>query len=198
VETAGIEPAPGSVQTSGAPRARPPVEIECGRVESNHHSLWQRGYSPLSSPMLGARLRRRGSRSDSNRHRRAHNPGCSPLHHGHHGAGTTGFEPAASRLTSERSAQLSYAPELSRRRGLVGEPWVPPRESDALCAAELRPRESEEENGRRDRLPATGGRDVAVDGSGASCCPAAPLPARVRAATSSPVGPGGLSRPATR
>ena len=26
-------------------------------------------------------------------------------------AGTTGLEPAASRLTSERSARLSYAPE---------------------------------------------------------------------------------------
>jgi hypothetical protein len=45
-------------------------------------------------------------------------------------AGTTGLEPAASRLTSECSARLSYAPE---RRG-----------------------------GRRDRLPATGDRDVAV------------------------------------
>jgi len=41
----------------------------------------------------------------------AHNPGCFRLHHGHHEAGTTGLEPAASRLTSERSAQLSYAPE---------------------------------------------------------------------------------------
>jgi hypothetical protein len=34
-----------------------------------------------------------------------------PLHHGHHEAGTTGLEPAASRLTSECSARLSYAPE---------------------------------------------------------------------------------------
>jgi hypothetical protein len=60
-----------------------------------------------------------------------HDPGCFRLHHGHHEeAGTTGLEPAASRLTSERSARLSYAPE---GRG-----------------------------GRRDRLPATGDRDVAV------------------------------------
>jgi hypothetical protein len=34
-----------------------------------------------------------------------------PLHHGHHETGTTGFEPAASRATSERSAHLSYAPK---------------------------------------------------------------------------------------
>jgi hypothetical protein len=34
--------------------------------------------------------------------------------------------------------------------------------------------------------------------SGASCCPLALLPARVSAATSSPVGPGGLSKPAAR
>src|SRR5262245_27583938 len=33
------------------------------------------------------------------------------LHHGHHETGTTGLEPAASRLTSERSPLLSYAPE---------------------------------------------------------------------------------------
>src|SRR5688500_8196569 len=51
-----------------------------------------------------------GDRSDSNRHCEAHDLGCSPLHHGHHEAGTTGFEPVASRLTSERSARLSYAP----------------------------------------------------------------------------------------
>ena len=38
------------------------------------------------------------------------------LHHGHHeaGTGTTGLEPAPSRLTNERSAQLSYAPEIAR------------------------------------------------------------------------------------
>jgi hypothetical protein len=42
------------------------------------------------------------------------------LHHGHHEeeAGTTGFEPATSRLTSERSAQLSYAPERGSAGGI--------------------------------------------------------------------------------
>ncbi len=65
-----------------------------------------------------------------------HNPGCFRLHHGHHEAGTTGLEPAASRLTSECSG-----------------------------SSELRPRENrprKQKGGRRDRLPATGGRDVAV------------------------------------
>jgi hypothetical protein len=51
-----------------------------------------------------------------------HNPGCFRLHHGHHEAGTTGLEPAASRLTSERSARLSYAPEEVARMGF--EPTV--------------------------------------------------------------------------
>jgi hypothetical protein len=89
--------------------AEPDFVGECGRVESNHHSQRRRGYSALSSPMLSVRAR--GSRPDSNRYREAHNLGCSPLHHGHHEAGTTGLEPAASRLTSERSARLSYAPK---------------------------------------------------------------------------------------
>ncbi len=80
---------------------------------------------------------------------RGSQPRVLPLHHGHHEAGTTGLEPATSRLTSERSAQLSYAPRV--------------------------------EGGRRDRLPATGGRDVAVSvrlrsqllpiGTPASACP---------------------------
>jgi hypothetical protein len=39
-----------------------------------------------------------------------------PLHHSHHGAGATGLEPAASRLTSECSSRLSYAPEIEVAR----------------------------------------------------------------------------------
>ncbi len=54
-----------------------------------------------------------GGRPDSNRYLEAHNLGCWPLHHGHHEAGTTGLEPAASRLTSECSALLSYAPSTA-------------------------------------------------------------------------------------
>ena len=65
----------------------------------------------------------KGGRSDSNRHCGIHTPRCLPLHHGHHGAGTTGFEPAASRL--RRSAQRSPAElrpdvlRMPRRRALT-------------------------------------------------------------------------------
>ena len=41
----------------------------------------------------------------------AHNPGCFRYTTATTKAGTTGLEPAASRLTSECSARLSYAPE---------------------------------------------------------------------------------------
>jgi hypothetical protein len=68
METAGIEPAPCSVQARGAPRARP--RGECGRVESNHHSRRQRGYSAVSSPMLSVHTKERGW--DSNPRSRAH------------------------------------------------------------------------------------------------------------------------------
>ena len=65
-----------------------------------------------------------------------HNPGCFRLHHGHHEtAGTTGLEPAASRLTSERSARLSYAPG-----GVEGGICFPQPEAETLPAARLRSR----------------------------------------------------------
>jgi hypothetical protein len=72
----------------------------------------RRGYNPGSSPLLSVRVEGwpigfeptlRGSR-----------PRVLPLHHSHHGTGATGVEPATSRLTSECSAQLSYAPEVAR------------------------------------------------------------------------------------
>jgi hypothetical protein len=107
----------------------------CGRVDSNDHSTRQRGYSPLSSPMLSVRtakaplavptsgraalprdrLKRVTDRARTGTARLTTSDACR-LHHGHQEreAGTTGLEPAASRLTSERSALLSYVPEKSR------------------------------------------------------------------------------------
>jgi hypothetical protein len=81
---------------------------ECGRVESNHHSRRRPGYSRLSSPVLS--VRERGWPAGLEPTPRGSRPRMLPLHHGHHETGTTGFEPAASRATSERSAHLSYAP----------------------------------------------------------------------------------------
>ncbi len=70
------------VNDAYAARLLPRGRLECGRVESNHHSHGRRGYSALSSPVLGVRRVKRGGRSDSNRHSGAHDPGCLPLHHG--------------------------------------------------------------------------------------------------------------------
>ena len=65
--------------------------------------------------MLSVRVHE-GGRPGSNRRRRGSQPRVlpstpQPPRRGHHEAGTTGLEPATSRLTSECSAQLSYAPE---------------------------------------------------------------------------------------
>ena len=87
-------------------------------MESNHHSRRRQGYSLLSSPVLSVRKTIKGWPAGVEPTPRGSQPRVLPLHHGHHGAGTTGLEPAASRLTSERSALLSYAPWiLSSRAG---------------------------------------------------------------------------------
>jgi hypothetical protein len=71
---------------------------------------------PLSSRMFSVR-RLWGGRPGSNRYCEAHNLGCSPLHQATRNlAGTAGLEPAASRLTSECSEQLSYAPKIEVAR----------------------------------------------------------------------------------
>jgi hypothetical protein len=62
-----------------------------------------------------------------------HNPGCFRLHHGHHESGD----------------------DRTRTGGLSPDKRV-------LCTSELRPQIEKERSGRRDRLPATGDRDVAV------------------------------------
>ena len=90
-----------------------PVGVsECGRVESNHHSAGRPGYSRLSSPVLS--VREEGWPAGLEPTPRGSRPRMLPLHQGHHETGTTGFEPAASRATSERSAHLSYAPDKKK------------------------------------------------------------------------------------
>ena len=101
VETAGVEPAPPRCKRGAHPHELHPREIECGRVESNHHSARRRGYSPLSSPVLSVRMEGRPT-------------GFEPVPRGSRPrmlavtprpprAGTAGLEPAADRLTSECS-----------------------------------------------------------------------------------------------
>src|SRR5436190_17265086 len=116
METVGVEPTSASLQ------ARCSVRLsyipQCGRVESNHHSARRQGYSLLSSPVLSVRVRRwKGGRPGSNRRRRGSQPRVLPSTPRPPRAGTTGLEPAASRLTSERSARLSYAPESELEGG---------------------------------------------------------------------------------
>ena len=65
----------------------------------------------------------------------AHNPECSPFtpRPPQIGTGTTGLEPATSRLTSERSSLLSYAPE-----GVEGGIGSPQPETETLPLRRLR------------------------------------------------------------
>jgi hypothetical protein len=99
-----------STITAGAPRAANGRTGEAGTAFSR-----RRQATPWRSELArcSASASKWGGRPGSNRRRGDHDPGCFRLHHGHHEAGTTGLEPAASRLTSERSARLSYAPEGS-------------------------------------------------------------------------------------
>jgi hypothetical protein len=90
----------------------------CGRVESNHHSRRQQGYSLLSSPMLGVRvegatdrIRTGTARFTTSDAAVTPQPPCKT-------AGTTGLEPATYRLTSECSTPLSYAPKNNGAGGI--------------------------------------------------------------------------------
>jgi hypothetical protein len=77
--------------------------------------------------MLSVREQQRGDRPDSNRYREAHNLGCSPLHHGHHGSGDdrtrTGGLPADNRVLwpSELRPLEGTRISMSRhvRRGII-------------------------------------------------------------------------------
>jgi hypothetical protein len=67
---------------------------------------------------------------------RAHNPGCFRLHHGHHGAGTTGSKAGRDGLAVARPV-----PCLTRHRRVGRTGGLSPEER-ALCSSELRPRSS--------------------------------------------------------
>ncbi len=102
----------------------------CGRMESNHHSTRHRVYSAGSSP-VAQRPQVRGWPTGFEPAPRGSQPRVLPStprppekrsnrQFTRSGAGTTGLEPAASRLTSECSARLSYAPE--EVEGGIGSP----------------------------------------------------------------------------
>ena len=67
--------------------------------------------------MLSVR-RNKGDRPDSNRYREDHDLGCCRYTTATMKTGTTGLEPAPSRLTSERSIRLSYAPSKNQPHAL--------------------------------------------------------------------------------
>jgi hypothetical protein len=79
-------------------------------VEPPQHEAPRLQRGELTGCSASAYMHSKGGRPGSNRRRRGSQPRVLPLHHGHHEAGTTGLEPAASRLTSECSARLSYVP----------------------------------------------------------------------------------------
>jgi hypothetical protein len=109
METAGVEPAVASVQARVLSTERRPQGRRCGRTESNRHSARRRGYSAVSSPHA-QRPRAQGGRPGSNRRLRGSRPRVLPTTPRPPCTGTTGIEPATSRLTSECSPHLSYAP----------------------------------------------------------------------------------------
>jgi hypothetical protein len=114
METAGVEPAPPRCKRGALPLELHPLvgRTECGRMESNHHSARHRVYSAGSSPDAQRPLEQKPKVADRVRTGAdgAHNPGCFRYTTATTKAGTTGLEPAASRLTSECSARLSYVP----------------------------------------------------------------------------------------
>ena len=141
--------------------------VECGRVESNHHSHWRRGYSALSSPVLGVRKDGSG-RSDSNR-QRGSDPVLGPA--GDPGSPT----PLLLKIIAAGRARTDTA-------GITT--------PDACRYITAAKREMEGGIGS----PQPGAETLPSDGPGASCCTSRQSCQRhCDAATPSPVGPGGLS-----
>ena len=167
METVGVEPTSASLQ------ARCSVRLsyipQCGRVESNHHSPRRQGYSLLELAGAQRRVRRaKGGRPGSNRRRRGSQPRVLPSTPRPPRAGTTGFEPAASRLTSERSCPSELRPRME-----VGRPARRPASLAssaggirthglelmrlARTASPLRRKSGWQESNLRSPVPETGG-----------------------------------------
>ena len=108
METAGVEPAPPRCKRGALPPELHPREMRTGGVEPPQreaHRVTARELADAQRPRGGVAGRIRTGTAGLT------TPDADRLHHGHHErTGTTGLEPAASRLTSECSARLSYAP----------------------------------------------------------------------------------------
>ena len=111
VETVGVEPTSSSLQArcssdlSYIPRRK---TRRTGGVEPPQPR--RQGYSLLSSPRAQRPRTTKGGRPGSNRRRRGSQPRVLPTTPRPPRAGTTGLEPAASRLTSERSLSSELHP----------------------------------------------------------------------------------------
>ena len=173
METAGVEPTPPRCKRGVLPPERP--LDRCGRMESNHHSLRLRGYNPVSSPVLSVRLTSEahcsnrvraafggadisavpkwGSRPDSNRHFGDHDPGCLPLHHGHHGTGDDRTRTGTHSPDKRALCSLSYAPNCAAGIRTHGSRAHEAREDGPSSTA----RSGRQESNLRSPVPKTGG-----------------------------------------
>ena len=110
----GVEPDPPRCKRGALPVELHP-QADADGWSANHHSQRRWRYRPVGSPMLSVRVEGVAGRTRTGvagiTTRNAHR--CTTAT-----AGTAGLEPAASRLTSERSGRLSYAPIESRAGGI--------------------------------------------------------------------------------
>jgi hypothetical protein len=109
METAGVEPAPPRCKRGALPsEPRPQVVLmRTGGVEPP-----QRVAAGLQAAELThAQRPQEGDRPDSNRYGGDHDPECCRYITVTTKAGTTGFEPATSRQTTERSGRTELRPQ---------------------------------------------------------------------------------------
>jgi hypothetical protein len=155
----------------------------------------RQGYSLLSSPRAQRPRTAKGGRPGSNRRRRGSQPRVLPTTPRPPRAGTTGLEPAASRLTSECSSHLSYIPDSAggiRTHGLE-------LMRLARTATPLPRRSGRQESNLRSPAPEAGG--VAYSPTARRSCKAPPAglePAAsgLRARRHRPFDHGGTQAPA--